>query len=419
MAEARLRAALEGSHAVLRGPRRCRVRPMCAGGCGRCAAAVRRLVVVRRHAGGRRRSGRRHRLRDRGARAELRRAAGGLGEPGRHRRRRRRRGQVPAPDLEDRRRHRGRAPRPRARPAPRCPRPPTSTAAPATPRRPAWPSSPSTSSRAFAWDDLVLPDRQLDVLRSISAFLRHRDLVLSEWGYDRTVARTQGLKVLFAGESGTGKTMAAQVLAARPRARPLPDRPRLDRRRSTSARPRRTSTASSPRPRAPTRSSSSTRPTRSSASAPRCATRTTATPTSRSPTCCSGWTPTPAPSILATNFRQNMDDAFLRRLDFVVDFPFPEAADRERIWRLVLPSQAPVADDVDTGFLANQFKLAGGNIRNASLAAAFAAAEERQPDRDAPPDPRGRARVRQARPADARVRLRALPRRHPRQLKGG
>ena len=59
----------------------------------------------------------------------------------------------------------------------------------------------------------MLPDRQLDVLRSISAYLRHRDLVLSEWGYERTVARTQGLKVLFAGESGTGKTMAAQVLA--------------------------------------------------------------------------------------------------------------------------------------------------------------------------------------------------------------
>jgi SpoVK/Ycf46/Vps4 family AAA+-type ATPase len=84
----------------------------------------------------------------------------------------------------------------------------------------------------------------------------------------------------------------------------------------------------------------------------------------------------PGAVILATNFRQNMDDAFLRRLDFVVDFPFPEAADRRRIWELVLPGQAPLADDVDTAFLANQFKLAGGNIRNASLAGAFLAADE-------------------------------------------
>ena len=81
----------------------------------------------------------------------------------------------------------------------------------------------------YRWDDLVLPERQLELLQSISAYLRHRDRVLSDWGYERAVARTQGLKVLFAGESGTGKTMAAQVLAARARARALPRRPRDDR----------------------------------------------------------------------------------------------------------------------------------------------------------------------------------------------
>ena len=63
--------------------------------------------------------------------------------------------------------------------------------------------------------------------------------------------------------------------------------------------------------------------------------------------------------ILATNFRQNMDDAFLRRLDVVVDFPFPEAEDRERIWRLVLPAAAPVADDVDIRFLASAVQALG------------------------------------------------------------
>jgi SpoVK/Ycf46/Vps4 family AAA+-type ATPase len=80
--------------------------------------------------------------------------------------------------------------------------------------------------------------------------------------------------------------------------------------------------------------------------------------------------------ILATNFRQNMDEAFLRRLDFVIDFPFPEAEDRQRIWRLLLPDAAPVAEDVDVEFLAAQFKLSGGGIRNASLAAAFLAADD-------------------------------------------
>ena len=84
----------------------------------------------------------------------------------------------------------------------------------------------------------------------------------------------------------------------------------------------------------------------------------------------------PGAVILATNFRQNMDNGFLRRLDFVIDFPFPEAEDRERIWRLLLPEAAPIDQDVDVHFLAAQFKLAGGGIRNASLAAAFLAAED-------------------------------------------
>jgi SpoVK/Ycf46/Vps4 family AAA+-type ATPase len=84
----------------------------------------------------------------------------------------------------------------------------------------------------------------------------------------------------------------------------------------------------------------------------------------------------PGAVILATNFRRNIDDAFIRRLDFVIDFPFPEADDRRRIWELLLPAEAPVAADVDLDFLATQFKLSGGAIRNCSLAAAFQAADE-------------------------------------------
>ena len=83
--------------------------------------------------------------------------------------------------------------------------------------------------------------------------------------------------------------------------------------------------------------------------------------------------------ILATNLKQNIDDAFLRRLDFVVDFRFPEAADRRRIWGLVIPQEAPVAGDIDVDFLGDRFKLSGGSIRNCSLAAAFEAASAGQP----------------------------------------
>jgi SpoVK/Ycf46/Vps4 family AAA+-type ATPase len=80
--------------------------------------------------------------------------------------------------------------------------------------------------------------------------------------------------------------------------------------------------------------------------------------------------------ILATNLRQNMDEAFTRRLRFIVDFPFPEADSRKRIWRTLLPAQAPVADDVDLSWLARQLEVAGGSIKNIVLNAAFLAAAD-------------------------------------------
>src|SRR5262249_42803711 len=80
--------------------------------------------------------------------------------------------------------------------------------------------------------------------------------------------------------------------------------------------------------------------------------------------------------ILATNLSKNLDDAFARRMQHTIEFPFPDAASRERIWRGMFPQQAPLASDIDFGFLARQFELTGGNIRNIALAGALMAAEE-------------------------------------------
>jgi SpoVK/Ycf46/Vps4 family AAA+-type ATPase len=82
-------------------------------------------------------------------------------------------------------------------------------------------------------------------------------------------------------------------------------------------------------------------------------------------------------AILATNMRQQIDDAFLRRLTFNVIFPLPEEAERARIWSAVWPAELPRADDVDFDVLA-RIRLAGGNIKNVVLAGAhLAAAEDR------------------------------------------
>ena len=227
----------------------------------------------------------------------------------------------------------------------------------------------------YSFDDLVLPDRQRDLLQSISAYLRHRDRVLSEWGYERTVARTQGLKVLFAGESGTGKTMAAQVLAGELGL----DLFRVDLATVVS---KYIGETEKNLERIFTAADGSNailffdeadalfgKRSEVSDSHDRYANIEVAYLLQRMEAY-------PGAVILATNFRRNIDDAFVRRLDFVVDFPFPEVDDRKKIWRLVLPHEAPVAADADLDFLATQFKLSGGAIRNCSLAAAFRAADE-------------------------------------------
>ncbi len=225
------------------------------------------------------------------------------------------------------------------------------------------------------WEDLVVPSRQLELLQSISAYLRHRDRVLSEWGYEQSVARTQGLKVLFAGESGTGKTMAAQVLAAELGLELF----RVDLATVVSKYIGETEKNLDRIFDAADGSNAILffdeadalfgKRSEISDSHDRYANIEVAYLLQRM----EGYA---GAVILATNFRRNIDDAFVRRLDFVVDFPFPDVDDRRRIWRLLLPARAPLAPDIDLDFLAAQFKLSGGSIRNCSLSAAFQAADD-------------------------------------------
>jgi SpoVK/Ycf46/Vps4 family AAA+-type ATPase len=82
-------------------------------------------------------------------------------------------------------------------------------------------------------------------------------------------------------------------------------------------------------------------------------------------------------AILATNMKSGLDDAFVRRLRFILTFPVPENADRQRIWERIFPSKTPLGD-IDYTKLSS-FKLAGGSIYNAALNAAFLAAQDESP----------------------------------------
>lgn len=84
-------------------------------------------------------------------------------------------------------------------------------------------------------------------------------------------------------------------------------------------------------------------------------------------------------AILATNLINNMDEALIRRMTYIIQFPFPGIEERERILRSHLPQAAPVSDDLDLRFLAERLEVSGGYLKNIVLAAAFLASADRQP----------------------------------------
>ena len=84
-------------------------------------------------------------------------------------------------------------------------------------------------------------------------------------------------------------------------------------------------------------------------------------------------------AILTTNLRANVDEAFVRRLDAIIDFPMPEEDHRRHMWARNLTSTLPVAEGIDLDFLARQFRISGGNIRNIAVTAAYLAAAGDRP----------------------------------------
>ena len=81
-------------------------------------------------------------------------------------------------------------------------------------------------------------------------------------------------------------------------------------------------------------------------------------------------------SVLATNYKHNIDPAFFRRMKYIVEFQFPDPDTREMLWTTTIPKDTPLADDVDIRFLAEKFEFVGGNIKNCILNAAFLAAAD-------------------------------------------
>ena len=235
-------------------------------------------------------------------------------------------------------------------------------------------AAPVTTPRR--WSDLVLPDEPKQQLREIVRRLQHRTRVLDEWGF--AMVATPGVAALFAGAPGTGKTMAAAIVAAEC----ARDLYRIDLSQVVS------------KYIGETEKHLETLFAEAEASdaalffdeadaifGKRGAIKDAH---DRFANIEVGFLlqrieAFPGLVILATNLRKNIDAAFLRRLQVIVEFPTPDLASRTAIWTTTWPPGAPVSADVDPRLLAERFDLSGGHIRNIALAAAYAAAAADSP----------------------------------------
>jgi ATP-dependent 26S proteasome regulatory subunit len=226
-----------------------------------------------------------------------------------------------------------------------------------------------------SWDDVVLPADQIQQLRELTARYRHRDTVYKEWGF-RAIP-SAGLVALFSGQSGTGKTLTAEIIAGDLGL----DLYKVDLSAVVSKYIGETEknlegifgAAAAGNLVLFFDEADALFGKRSEVSDAhdRYANIEVSYLLQRLERY-------DGIVILATNFQKNIDQAFLRRIHIALEFPLPEEDERHRIWQLSFPKGAPTAD-IDAEFLAHQFKISGGSIRNAAVTAGFLAAEAGQP----------------------------------------
>ncbi|MBX7432787.1 ATP-binding protein [Mycobacterium sp. Y57] len=227
---------------------------------------------------------------------------------------------------------------------------------------------------AVSWHDLVLPDKALTQLRELTVRARNREVVLSDWRMRPGGGRGTGVTALFAGDSGTGKTMAAEVIAgelgldlytvnlATVVDKYIGETEKNLERIFTEA-SRVSAVLLFDEADAIFGKRSEVRDAHD-----RYANIESAYLLQRMETF-------DGLAVLATNLRANLDDAFTRRLDLVVDFPLPDEAARLALWRGCLAPPVPTLADLDVADYAKAYALSGGNIRSAAITAAYLAAE--------------------------------------------
>ena len=235
-------------------------------------------------------------------------------------------------------------------------------------------SNKSTLIKAkYTWDELVLDEKEKDMIRRACNQVKYRHIVYDEWGMDSRVLYGRGLSLLFAGPPGTGKTMAAQVVAnelgleiykadlSQIVSKYIGETEKNLNELFNEAKKsnvilffdetdailgKRTQVKDAHDKNANLETSFLLQKMEEY----------------------DGIT------IMTTNYLENIDRAFFRRISYVVHFAFPNEFAREKIWRNMFPPKVPLSPDIDFKYLAKNFEISGGNIKNAAVNAAFMAA---------------------------------------------